>query len=561
MTGVVHFCFGMSPDFGGRPFSFCHYLAVRSAWERLQSQQMVLHYVHLPTGPWWELARPMLALHKLPAIEGIYGFPASHPAHRADIVRLVALLVMGGIYLDTDVLVLRPFGGLGSPPFAAALEVTASGDLIGLSNAILIAEPDSDFAHHCLEGHDPARSLWQGFRSRGRDHLYVEMSVRYPAMLAGLCPGLMQVLPTATFLCCDWQPESLAALFDGQAEVPAEALALHLWESHSWQRHLSKLTPEWVRTKNSTFAQLARPFLPESPSHALPTQTPLLEPDVQRQMAELFAQVGRVDRCHSSAPHRRVQRRLKAMFHSLRSAWHAPVLVGLEQLQASAPPQLVPPQPSAADSSWARCGNLDGSWELIKPHLPEQHCSAILLTGPLGEPGACLALASQPGNSALWVADKLKRAAQLAAWMQAQGIDGRAIHHPHVDPQLIPHLAHQQFTAVPSLLVMGPTPHLQELLEGLQASSVRPGLLMITVPVGSSTLHPALNARPDGLSAEAIDPLLCALGYRSLCCSGDGQFLLLQRQDACTAVEGAEPEGRLIPPLRLRSLYGDPVTF
>ena len=143
MNSTVHFCFGMSPDFGGRPFSFCHYLAVRSAWERLQPELMVLHYVHLPTGPWWELARPLLALHQLPAIEGIYGFPANHPAHKADIVRLVALLVMGGVYLDTDVLVLRSFEPLGSPSFAAALEVTAAGELIGLSNAILVAEPDA----------------------------------------------------------------------------------------------------------------------------------------------------------------------------------------------------------------------------------------------------------------------------------------------------------------------------------------------------------------------------------------------------------------------------------
>lgn len=549
----------MSPDFGGRPFSFCHYLAVRSAWERLQPELMVLHYVHLPTGPWWELARPLLALHQLPAIEGIYGFPSNHPAHRADIVRLVALLVMGGVYLDTDVLVLRSFEPLGSPSFAAALEVTAAGELIGLSNAILVAEPDAPFARLCLEGHDPQRSLWHGFRSRGRDHLYVEMSVRYPGMLAGLCPGLLKVLPTASFLSVDWRPESLAALFEGQAEVPAEALALHLWESHAWERHLSSLTPDWVRNTNSTFARLAQPFLPEAPGRGQPALPAQLDPSLQQQMAQLFAQVSRVDRCHAPAPHRRLQRKLKALATGLRNTWQAPVQARLGQLEASAALQL-----SALEQSefgWVRCGSLDGSWELLRPHLPEQQCSALLLTGPLGEPGACLALASRPGNSALWVTDNLKRAAQLAAWMQAQGIDGRAIHHPHGDPQLIPLLAHQQFTAVPTLLVIGPTPHLQKLLEGLQASGVRPGLLMITLHVGSSSLHPALNARPDGLSAEAIDPVLSALGYRSLCSSGDGQFQLLQRQDACTAAEDAEPAGRLIPPLRLRSLYGDPVTL
>lgn len=552
----------MSPDFGGRPFSFCHYLAVRSAWERLHPDLMVLHYVNLPTGSYWELARPMLALHQLPAIEGIYGFPANHPAHRADIVRLVALLVMGGVYLDTDVLVLRSFESLGSPSFAAALEVTGAGELVGLSNAILVAERDVPFARLCLEGHDPARSLWHGFRSRGRDYHYVEMSVRYPAMLAGLCPGLVQALPTDTFLSTDWRPESLAALFEGQAEVPDEALALHLWESHAWHRHLSKLTPEWVRSTDSTFARLARPFLPEAQGRGLPKQPPQLDPSLQHQMAQQFVQVNRVDKVHSAAPHRRLQRRLKLLATGLRAAWHAPVQERLDQLQIKAALQPVPPPPTAvqpSDHSWARCGYLDGSWELIQPHLPEPQCSAFFLTGPLGEPGACSALASRPGCSLLWVSDNLQRAAQLADWIQGQGIDGRAIHHPHGDLQLIPHLALQQFTAVPTLLVIGPTHHLQPLLEGLLASAVRPELLLITVPVGSSSLHPALNARPDGLSSESINQMLLALGYHSLCSSGDGQFQLLQHQGDFSTEKDVKQPGRLIPAMRLNSLYGDSV--
>ena len=106
----------------------------------------------------------MLQLHRVRAIEGIYGFPAKHPAHRADIVRLAALISMGGVYLDTDVLVLKSFDMLGNPDFAAAWEFTGEGRLVGLSNAVLVAAKQSCFARLCLEGHDPKRSLWSGFR-------------------------------------------------------------------------------------------------------------------------------------------------------------------------------------------------------------------------------------------------------------------------------------------------------------------------------------------------------------------------------------------------------------
>ena len=94
----------------------------------------------------------MLQLHRVRAIEGIYGFPAKHPAHRADIVRLAALIAMGGVYLDTDVLVLKSFDVLGNPDFAAAWEFTGDGRLVGLSNAILVAARQSRFARLCLEG-------------------------------------------------------------------------------------------------------------------------------------------------------------------------------------------------------------------------------------------------------------------------------------------------------------------------------------------------------------------------------------------------------------------------
>jgi hypothetical protein len=35
MPRIAHFIFGLSPDFGNKPFSLVHYLAIRSAHDRL----------------------------------------------------------------------------------------------------------------------------------------------------------------------------------------------------------------------------------------------------------------------------------------------------------------------------------------------------------------------------------------------------------------------------------------------------------------------------------------------------------------------------------------------
>ena len=37
VPNVIHFCFGLKADFGQRPFSFVHYLAVKTALRRFRA--------------------------------------------------------------------------------------------------------------------------------------------------------------------------------------------------------------------------------------------------------------------------------------------------------------------------------------------------------------------------------------------------------------------------------------------------------------------------------------------------------------------------------------------
>lgn len=63
------------------------------------------HYEHLPTGPWWDLILPHLTLLKTQVPDQIYGRPLTHFAHKADVLRLLAMKHSGGIYLDIDMFV------------------------------------------------------------------------------------------------------------------------------------------------------------------------------------------------------------------------------------------------------------------------------------------------------------------------------------------------------------------------------------------------------------------------------------------------------------------------
>lgn len=109
---ILHFLFigDINKDSSIR-FTFTDYLMIRSAYFRLQSDEIYLHSNVPPLdSPLWELIRPMISERKhLEPITEIYGRRVTGKAHVSDIARLRVLQEYGGMYMDIDSLSLRPF--------------------------------------------------------------------------------------------------------------------------------------------------------------------------------------------------------------------------------------------------------------------------------------------------------------------------------------------------------------------------------------------------------------------------------------------------------------------
>jgi hypothetical protein len=123
VPNILHFVFGMAPDFGGKPFSLVHYLSVRSAVELNAPEHAYFHFEYEPSGEWWEKAKPLLTLNRIVAPERIMGNELRHVAHKADVVRLKMLNETGGIYLDLDTISVKPFTGLLNTSFLIGQEL------------------------------------------------------------------------------------------------------------------------------------------------------------------------------------------------------------------------------------------------------------------------------------------------------------------------------------------------------------------------------------------------------------------------------------------------------
>lgn len=244
----LHFVFGMRPDFGGRPFSLVHYLAIRSAVEVNRPNCARLWYAHEPSGEWWDRARPLVEPCGIAEVGDYEGIPLDHYAHRADVVRLRVLLEHGGIYLDLDTVCVRPFADLLHHPAVVGYEANSI-----LCNAVLLAEPGSEFLRRCLDAH----RLF-------RPGMWAEISNGEMTRIAREVPHLVHTVGQRAFHWPDCGADGYRQMhLDREADFP-EAYCHHLWEHDTWDRGLKDLSATELRRGAGAYARIVRRFLPDA---------------------------------------------------------------------------------------------------------------------------------------------------------------------------------------------------------------------------------------------------------------------------------------------------------
>jgi hypothetical protein len=256
---VFHFIFGLAPDFGGKPFSFFHYVAVRSALCVHPGWKAIVHYQYEPSGPYWRATRDIAEAHKVEAPTEVFGNPLLHYAHRSDVLRLQILQEYGGVYLDMDTICVRPLDDLCAHDALLGME-TCNGKEQGLCNAVILAAAGAAFIQKWL-------GAYRTFRSKGHDKYWCEHSVQVPAKLARAHPDLCRILPPTAFFSPDWSEEGLQQMFLCHSAFPHSYLH-HLWEFVAW-KHLCRFNECNIFRLESTYARLARSFFSTTDSERL----------------------------------------------------------------------------------------------------------------------------------------------------------------------------------------------------------------------------------------------------------------------------------------------------
>lgn len=232
---IIHYVFGMTKDFGGKPWSFIHYLCAKQCYE-VNKSKMLFWYEHEPTGFWWQMSKGFFQLRQIQAPVHIHGRPLVHPAHRADVIRLQKLKEFGGFYIDSDVFCVKPFSKFSNCKFVIGEQRHSSGKFTyGLCNATMGAEPGAFFLVDWLD-------RYRSFRSKGRDQFWDEHSVRLPIQLAKSHPEIT-VVSHETFNNPLW--DKTRDLFENNEVDVSQSVSIHLWETHNWEwlKDLTEIKP------------------------------------------------------------------------------------------------------------------------------------------------------------------------------------------------------------------------------------------------------------------------------------------------------------------------------
>lgn len=238
---MIHFIW--LTQLGSRPFSYINSLAIRAAAKHHPDEQIIMWCNEEPRhNPNWYMVKDLFEVRPIEMPTEIGGVALEHVQYKADVLRLEILQKLGGIYLDTDSLLLKPLSPLVGPDMVLARE---SSDSLAMSP--IIAKPGAAFIDMWLAQIPAAlkKDIWS------------HHAVNLPVEIAKVIP--CDIRPQHEFFPFDLRHNYL---FDyGRADEHSPRLgdpyALHVYETY-WRGYIDEVDAGYMHSQDTLFARLFR---------------------------------------------------------------------------------------------------------------------------------------------------------------------------------------------------------------------------------------------------------------------------------------------------------------
>jgi len=247
----IHFIFGLKEDEGGKEFSYFHFLNVLSA-KRINPEYEVNFYYQYESRSYWfqELKKQEINFIKLDKVKDeVNGVQFNNYAHKADYLRLELLRDKGGIYLDIDVVCIKPFDPLLKLKCVLGYE-SVNNIVWGLPNFTILSEENNVFINKWIEEYANEYPYVKDDWSFG--------AVKLPYLIYQNNLDIVNTVSPEFFSFYGWDDASHYHMFENIGPI-YPAYSIHLWESRWWD-NLKNISQDYLFDNDTTITRIYRRF-------------------------------------------------------------------------------------------------------------------------------------------------------------------------------------------------------------------------------------------------------------------------------------------------------------
>ena len=252
IPNIVHFIWFTGPK--SRDFGYINYLAVRAAYE-MQAPYEIFMWCNedIQGNPHWDAIRPYVTLKLIEPPQHIGGHFLEYPQYQADVVRLQKLHECGGIYLDTDMVLLKPLTPLMHKKCVMSAEsYDEDGRIKSLTNALIMAQPGDQFIKTWMD------RLPQAINP----DVWASQAVTLPLDIFNENPNLLHLEPAQSFVPFNFHDEWIYGGIENAPKLNG-AYSIHMYDTY-WDgisyHEIRKIDDRYMLTVDNLFTHLFRKY-------------------------------------------------------------------------------------------------------------------------------------------------------------------------------------------------------------------------------------------------------------------------------------------------------------
>ena len=254
IPNIFHFI-----NIGPREFNLLHFFSIYSAYVYNKPDKIYVYCDHKQTDNiYYDILKNIVTFEFVNPPNSINGVPLNSYQYKADIIRMEKLIERGGIYMDLDVITLKPITKFLKYNIVMGSELsddsssTNINDFYSISNAIIITEPNNEFMKEWLKQIPD--------NINGKPWAY--HAVCLPKAILLNKNYNVHLEPSKTFVpFCFRKPYIFNNDQKHMIRNLEDSYTIHLWETIWSDQYISKLNVDYFIKNNNILTDICKPYM------------------------------------------------------------------------------------------------------------------------------------------------------------------------------------------------------------------------------------------------------------------------------------------------------------